>query len=239
MLRVRFIFFGGMVLLALTLVSSAQGTKNAGKPQPSNQAWRETFNTDKANLVDTGRNIYFILEPGYRLTFEHGKDSLIITVLDETKIVDGVKTRIIEERETEGGQLIEVSRNYFAIDKTTNDLYYFGEDVDMYKAGKVTSHEGSWLAGVNGAKFGLMMPAKPKVGDKYYQEQAPKVALDRAEIISVTETAKVPAGAFNNVLHTRESSGLESGNEDKWYAPDVGLIKDAEFVLAKVEKGKK
>jgi hypothetical protein len=239
MLRVRFFFFAGMVLLALTLVASAQGTKDAGKQPPSSQAWRETFDTDKVNLVDTGRNTYFVLEPGYRLTLEHGKDSLMITVLDETKIVDGVKTRIIEERETGGGQLIEISRNYFAIDKTTSDLYYFGEDVDMYRAGKVTSHEGSWLAGANGAKFGLMMPATPKVGDKYYQEQAPKIALDRAEIISVTETAKVPAGAFHDVLHTRESSGLESGSEDKWYAPDVGLIKDAEFVLAKVEKGKK
>jgi hypothetical protein len=43
---------------------------------------------------------------------------------------------------------------------------------------------------------------------------------------------------FKNCLHTKESSALESGTEDKYYAPGVGLIKDAEFVLAKFEKGR-
>jgi len=221
-------------VLAVAALCPAQGAKKGGA-----QAWRETFAVDKANLADTGRNTYFILEPGYRLTFEHGKDTLIVTVLDETKMVDGVKTRIVEERETSGGKLAEVSKNYLVIDRTTHDLYYFGEDVDEYKDGKVTGHEGAWLSGVNGARFGLMLPANPKPGDRYYQEIAPKVAMDRAEVISVSETAKVPAGTFSSVLHTRESSALESGNEDKWYAPNVGLIKDADFVLAKVEPGKK
>ncbi len=167
-----------LLILALATVSSAQGTKKGGE-----QGWRESFAVEKANLADTGRNPYFILEPGYRLTFEHGKDTLVVTVLDETKMVDGVRTRIVEERETSGGQLAEVSRNYFAIDKATHDLYYFGEDVDEYKNGKVTGHEGAWLAGVNDARFGLMLPGKPKPGDKYCQEQAPKVAMDRAEIL--------------------------------------------------------
>ena len=81
------------------------------------------------------------------------------------------------------------------------------------------------------------MPGAPKVGDRYYQEIAPKVAMDRAEVLSTAETVTVPAGTFRNCLHTRESSAIESGSESKWYAPDVGLIKDADFVLAKVEKG--
>jgi hypothetical protein len=227
-------YVGVAVLLSLALVAPAQQAKKSGnKP-----IWQETFNVDKANLGDTGRNTYFILEPGYRLTFEHGKDTLIVTVLDETKVVDGVMTRIVEERETSGGQLVEVSRNYFAIDRTAHDVYYFGEDVDEYRNGKITGHEGAWLSGVNGARFGLMIPANPKPGDRYYQEQAAKVAMDRAEVISITESAKVPAGAFQNVLHTRESSAIEGGSEDKWYAPGVGLIKDAEFTLAKIEKGR-
>jgi hypothetical protein len=233
MLRTR-VMTAMSVLLVLAAIGAGQGNK---KTVP--QGWRESFPVDKANLADTGRNTYFVLEPGYRMSFEHGRDTLVVTVLDEIKIVDGVKTRVVEERETSGGQLAEVSRNYFAIDKTTRDLYYFGEDVDEYKNGRVTGHEGAWLAGLDGARFGLMLPGVPKAGDKYYQEQAPKVAMDRAEIISVTETVKVPAGTFSKVLHTRESSALESGSEDKWYAPDVGLIKDADFVLAKVEKSTK
>jgi hypothetical protein len=202
------------------------------------QAWQDSFPVDKANLADTGRNPYFILEPGYRLTLANAKDTLIVSVLEDTKLADGVRTRVVEERETSGGKLAEVSRNYFAIDRITSDLYYFGEDVDIYKDGKISGHEGAWLAGVNGARFGLMIPGKPAVGARYYQENAPKVAMDRAEIISVTEESKVPAGVFKNCLHTRESSALEKDSEDKWYAPGVGLIKDEDFVLAKVEKGK-
>jgi len=202
------------------------------------QAWRDSFPADKASLADTGSNPYFILEPGYRLTLTNTKDTLIVTVLEDTKLVDGVRTRVVEERETSGGKLAEVSRNYFAIDRITSDLYYFGEDVDTYENGKVSGHEGAWLAGVNGARFGLMIPGKPVMGARYYQENAPKVAMDRAEIISVTEESKVPAGVFKNCLHTRESSALEKGSEDKWYAPGVGLIKDEDFVLAKVERGK-
>jgi hypothetical protein len=199
--------------------------------------FQDTFNVDKATLADKGSNTYMVLEPGYKLILVDGKDTLTITVLDETKMVDGVKTRIVEERETEGGKLAEVSRNYFAIDKATGDVYYFGEDVDMYDAeGKVTGHGGSWLSGVNDAKFGLMMPGKPKVGDRYYQEVAPKVALDRAEVVSVTEKVKVPAGAFKNCLKTRESSSLEKGVEEKLFAPGVGLLKDGGFRLAKIEK---
>ena len=159
-------------------------------------------------------------------------------MLEETKIVDGVTTRVVEERETEGGKLAEVSRNYFAIDNATGDVYYFGEDVDVYKNGKVTGHEGAWLSGVNGAKFGLLVPGAPKVGDRYYQESAPKVAMDRAEVVATNAEIKVPAGTFKNCLHTKESSALESGSEDKYYAPGVGLIKDADFALVKIEKGK-
>jgi hypothetical protein len=71
--------------------------------------------------------------------------------LNETKVVDGVETRVVEENESDKGKPVEISRNYFALDKQTGDVYYFGEDVDIYKDGKVSSHEGAWLAGVHGA----------------------------------------------------------------------------------------
>ena len=215
-----------LAFMALALVTAAFADKG----------WQQTFSVDRANLVDNGRNTYFILEPGYRLRLENRKDSLTITVLNDTRVVDGVTCRVVEERETSSGQLAEVSRNYFAIDLTNKDVYYFGEEVDRYKDGEAVGHEGAWLSGENGAKFGLMMPGKPRVKDKYYQEYAPGVALDRAEIVSTTERFIVPAGIFKNCLRTRESSGLELGREYKLYAPNVGLIKDGSFTLVKVEK---
>jgi hypothetical protein len=151
-------------------------------------------------------------------------------------MVDGVKTRVVEERETKGGRLDEVSRNYFAIDRKTNDVYYFGEETDEYKNGKVVNHEGAWLSGRNGARFGLMMPGAPKPGDKFYQELAPGVAMDRCEIISLGGRMKTPAGEYQDVMCVADSSALESGSERKFHARSVGLLKDGEFVLVKIEK---
>ena len=220
-------FFCVVVAIAFVATTAFPQTK---------QPWRDSFRPDKSSLSDTGRGAYFILEPGYRLRFADGKDTLTVTVLDETRVVDGVKTRVVEERETKNGQAIEVSRNYFALDKTTGDAYYFGEDVDMYKNGKVASHDGTWLSGEKGATFGLFIPGKPTAGDRYYQELAPKVAMDRAEVVSVSDKLKLPAGAFTGCVHTKESSAIEIGSEGKWYAPGVGLIKDAEFVLVGIDK---
>jgi hypothetical protein len=56
---------------------------------------------------------------------------------------------------------------------------YSGEDVDVYKNGKVVEHEGAWLHGSKGATLGLLVPGAPVVGQRYYQEVAPGVAMDR------------------------------------------------------------
>jgi len=200
-------------------------------------AWATDFVTptlpSKADLTSSGSNPYFILQPGYCLTLRSDTGKLVVTVLNETRKVDGVECRVVEERESDNGKLVEVSRNYFAISRKDNTVYYFGEDVDVYdKTGtKVQSHEGTWLAGVRGNKPGIIMPGNPKVGDKYYQEVAPKVAMDRAEIVSLTETLKVPAGTMTNVLKTLETSSIESGKEYKYYAKGIGLIKDADMLL--------
>jgi len=196
--------------------------------------WTRDFNLDGETWSSRGRNPYFILEPGYVLELEGGTVRLVITVLDETRRLDGVETRVIEERETDGGGLVEVSRNYFALSTRTNSVFYFGEDVDIYKGGKVASHDGAWLAGVNGARPGLMMPGLPLLHARHYQEVAPGVAMDRAEIVSLTDVLKTPAGAFRNVLRVAETTPLEPKVRDsKYYARDIGLISDGAVVLVK------
>lgn len=194
--------------------------------------WRTAFIVNKSDLAPTGTNSYLAVQPGRILKLANGKDRLTVSVLSDTKTVDGVVTGLLEEREEKDGKLIEVSRNYFATDSSTGDVYYFGEDVDNYKDGRIISHESTWLAGEKGARFGLMMPGKPKAGDKFYQEIAPKVALDRVEIVSVDETVKTPAGTFKHCVHLRETTPLESDVSHKYYAPGIGMIKDDEFELA-------
>ena len=203
------------------------------------KGWRSKFNVDKKNLVSVGRNPYFILIPGHKIHLSSGSETVIISVLNETKLVDGVETRIVEERESENGKLVEVSRNYFAMDKTTSDVYYFGEDVNMYKDGKVVGHGGAWLSGINGAKFGLIMPGKPVVGDQYYQEIAPTQAMDRAENVTLDARLKTPLKAFTKVLYIRETNPLEPGDvSHKWYVAGIGMIGDDELRLIKVETPK-
>jgi len=194
-------------------------------------AWRESFPVDKADLTATGGNALFSLQPGAQSRYRSGDATLTITVLDETRVVDGVETRIVEEREEVNGVPIEVSRNFFAIDQTTNDVYYFGEEVDIYENGEVVSHEGAWLSGVQGARFGLMIPGTIQLGDRYYQEIAPQVAMDRAEIVAADETVETPAGTFAHCVRIEETTPLEAGRSHKWYAAGVGLVQDAEFVL--------
>ena len=201
-------------------------------PAPSSD-WQKEFNLPSRTLVTKGRNEYFVLEPGFRLELQGGGEKLHITVLDETKKVDGVETRVVEEREWKNGELYEVSRNYFAIDEQTKDVFYFGEEVAFYEKGKVTKNDGSWLAGDQGNKAGLMMPGAPKPRMRYYQEQAPGVAMDRAEIVSLTETCKTPAGTFQRCLKVKETSALNRESEYKYYAPGIGLVRDEDMRLVK------
>jgi hypothetical protein len=195
-------------------------------------AWTSSFAAEPDELVSTGRNLYFILEPGHELVLEGGDVRLTVTVLNETTEVDGVQTRVVEERETKGGALAEVARNYFAISRQTSDVFYVGEHV--YQGGQVVNHNGTWLSGVNGSRFGLIMPGRVLLGARYYQELAPEQAMDRAMIVSVNETVETPAGVFRNCLKVKETTPLERFvTEYKYYAPGIGLVQDGALKLVK------
>jgi hypothetical protein len=214
-----------LALSALALVAVAQ------QPQT---VWEDVFDVDKAALSATGTNPYFSLVPGHRLEYEGDGTRLVISVLEKTKSVDGVTCRVIEEREWEDGELIEVSRNYFAIDTKTKDVYYFGEEVDMYEGGRIVSHEGAWLSGRDGAKFGLMMPGKPTLGRAHYQEIAPKVAMDRAKLVDAKAKVVTPSKTFEDCIKYEETTPLEpKAKEYKYYASGVGLVQDSGLKLVR------
>lgn len=218
-------------LLAATFPLLAQAEeKDAADPD----GYTRSFGESPDDFASTGRNDFFILDPGWVQEYrsDSGKTVLLISVLQETKLVDGVETRVVEEREMDDGEVEEISLNYFAISKRTNNVYYFGEATADYKDGKVTSTHGSWESGKDGAKYGLIMPAVPLLGAKYYQEIAPGEAMDRAEIVSLTETMTVPLGEYKNVVKTTETSPLEpKSSENKYYAAGVGLLKDGSLKL--------
>ena len=243
---------GVIVLLLGGIFILLTGMEVYGQEQPTSpslslstdqttEGWMTSFDLENCDFASNGENSYFVLEPGYQVILGGQENEeelqLIMTVLNETKVVNGIVTRVVEEKETEGGNLVEVSRNYFAMCKPTNNAIYFGEDVDMYEDGKIVSHEGAWLAGENGSKAGMVMPGKVEVGLKFYQEIAPGIAEDRAEIVSVNDTLDTPAGTFKQVLKTEETNPLKPGEKEfKFYAPGIGLIQDEEIKLVMYTK---
>jgi hypothetical protein len=248
--RNLFLVFTTMAVVTLTRMSITTGMEIYGQqqeqqtstpptsPSPISQTteFQDTFNLENCDFNSRGSNTYFILEPGHQSVLEGQEDGevidLVITVLNETKVVDGTETRIVEERESENGELVEISRNYFAVCEPANDVFYFGEDVDDYEDGEIVGHGGAWLAGANGSKAGMIMPGKVEVGLKYYQEIAQGVAEDRAEIIAVNDTLDTPAGNFQNVLKTEETNPLEPDEKEfKFYAPGIGLIQEEAIKL--------
>ena len=147
------------------------------------------------------------------------------TVTDQTRQVMGVTTTVVRDRDYVNGELVEDTHDFFAQD-TDGNVWYFGESSKQIEDGEVASTEGSWLAGENGAKPGIIMPASPRVGDSFAQENAPHIAQDQAKIVSLQGHVVVPFGTFGELLQTRETSPLEPGAAElKFYSPGIGLVK--------------
>lgn len=200
------------------------------------------FRLQDCHFATVGRNPYFPLVPGRLQVLEGKTESGVVERLEirtffETKVVGGIPTRIVEERHTEDGELVEVSRNFFAHCVENGSVFYFGEEVDIYEGGKIVRHDGSWRHGANGAHAGVFMPGLPLLGARYHQEIAPEVALDRAEIVQLDGTVETPAGRFRDVLVTDETTVLEPGVVSaKRYSPGTGLVADGVLRLVAVRE---
>ena len=204
-----------------------------GCPKPPPQRYSQPVQV-KETYRDWGVNPYFALVPGAQAVLE-GKDVVLyITVLPEVVEIAGVKCRVVEEREIEGGKLVEVSRNYLAYDTRDGSVAYFGEDVDIYEADSVVSHEGAWRAGVNGATGGVLFPSPDSVrlGYEYANENAPGVAMDRAKIIRVDFEQETGLGTISHCFEIEETNPLEPGARGrKVIAPLVGIVVDEDLVI--------
>jgi hypothetical protein len=183
-------------------------------------------NYSNDGIVD---NPYFTLTPGTTFTYEgeteDGTEKNVVIVTDETKEILGINATVVWDRVWLEDELIEETFDWYAQDKEGN-VWYLGEDSKEYENGEVVSTEGSWEAGVDGAKPGIIMEADPQVGDQYRQEYYPGHAEDQAEVVSLNEEVTVPFGTFTDCLQTRDSTPLEptTGDEDKYYCTDVGGV---------------
>lgn len=135
-----------------------------------------------------------------------------------------VTAMIVEDRDFSGGHLEEDTLDYF-VQADDGAVYYLGKSVDSYKNGKIVGHGGSWQVGSHGGKPGVLLPAHPFVGQKYQSENVPGIAVENDEILSLTETVTVPTGTYHHCLKVKEMADGEV--EYKYYAPHVGVVKEA------------
>ena len=188
-----------------------------------------TFAFSKSNFHHPLKidNKYFPLKPGttfvYKGTKEGDPTRDTFEVTSKVKVIAGITTREIHDKLFTKGVLTESTQDWFAQDDNGN-VWYFGEFTTDFSSGG--SHEGSWQAGVKGAKAGIIMEAQPKVGDTYNQEVAKGVAEDKATVLSLNDKVCVTYGCFTHVLKTKEFTPLEPGKEEnKFYAQNIGNIK--------------
>jgi hypothetical protein len=188
-----------------------------------------TFTFSKSNFHNPLNidNKYFPLEPGTTFIYKGTKDgepsSDKFQVTNKVKVIQGISTRVIHDNAFVKGKLSESTDDWFAQDDKGN-VWYFGEFTTDIATG---SNEGSWQAGVKGARAGIIMEAQPKVGDTYNEELAKGVAEDKATVLSLNEKVCLPFGCFTHVLKTKNFTPLEPDVvENKFYAPDVGLRRE-------------
>ena len=183
----------------------------------------------------TDPNPLFPLVPGTTYFYQGESEGVPTTNTTEVtcgiRVIEGVTTTIVHDSAFENEMLVEETFDYFAQDKN-GTVWYFGEDTTEFDpvTGEPISTEGTWREGVDDADAGFIMLANPRVGDRYFQEFAPKVAVDLAKVISLDGSATVPYGFFDDLLVTKETSQLDPGVvENKYYASGIGFIR-AEMV---------
>lgn len=175
-------------------------------------------------------NAYFPMEVGKQWVLESGSERVQVTVLDETEVVAGVTTRVVEEREWEDGELKEVSRNFFA-QASDGTICYFGEDVDVFRGDGSVTHDGAWRADAAGSRPGIIMPGNPRPGMRFQTEVAPGVAEDGGLIVALGREIQVPAGTFTETVRVVEINPLEDEEEPNVYAAGVGIVLDEDLEL--------
>ena len=186
---------------------------------------------DPANFVAVIDNRYFPLPVGARWLYRGEEDGEVqvdeMTVTPDHKTIMGVPAVVVRDTLRDAhGDLLEDTFDWYAQDRAGN-VWYFGEDTKEYENGKVTSTEGSWEGGVDGALPGIIMPASPEVGDAYRQEFDKGNAEDLATVVRTGQRVTTPAGTYTNVLVTKEWTPLEAKVvEEKFYAPGVGTVRE-------------
>lgn len=202
-------------------------SERAGSDLPQSD---EPVDLDPAEFTADVTNPWFPLKPGtrwiYRETTEDGEVvKVVVTATPVTRtIANDITARVVRDTVTLDGEIIEDTLDWYAQDKD-GTVWYLGEDTAEFEDGKISTREGSFEAGVDGAHAGVIMPASPEVGMTYRQEYYEGEAEDNGEVLALGQQASVPAGEYDDLVKTADTTPLEPDVlEYKYYASGVGLV---------------
>lgn len=199
-------------------------------PAASAQASLRAINP--SDYVARVTNPWFPLKPGTVSTYRGVKDGKpsrdVVTVTPGTKMIQGVRTTIVRDSLFLAGRLEERTTDWYAQDQGGN-VWYFGEaTAELDRKGRVTSTEGSWQAGVHGARAGIYMPGRPRIGQSGLQEFYRGHAEDHFRVLRLSASVRVPFITTNHALLTEEWTPLEPAVLDhKYYVRGIGVVKEA------------
>ncbi len=176
-------------------------------------------------------NPWFPLSPGTTYVYRGVRDGQpsrdVFTVTHSTKMIEGVRCTAVSDRLYLRARLHERTTDWYAQDRR-GAVWYFGEQTaELDKQGHVTSREGSWQSGVDGAKAGIYMSAHPRVGQSFRQELYVGHADDHFRVLSLNASVNVPYVSSRHALLTKEWTPLEPAVIDhKLYVRGIGTVKE-------------
>jgi hypothetical protein len=211
------------VMLVLGLLLAFVSSATAASEGP--------ISPDPGNFVARVDNPWFPLAPGTTFVYRGVKDGKsardVVTVTHSTKRIQGVRCTAVADRLYLAGGLEERTTDWYAQDRRGN-VWYFGESTaELDRAGHVTSTEGSWQAGRDGAQAGIFMTARPAVGQSRRQEYYKGHAEDHFAVVSLRARVSVTYVSSIRALLTKEWTPLEPGTLDhKYYVRGIGNVKE-------------
>lgn len=203
------------------------GEQAKERKQVCNQVGKAAYDPviNPADFSTTINNPLLPMKPGSVFVYQNLTENaeVTITVTNQTITLAGVTCIVVHDVNTVDGDIEEDTFDYYA-QHTNGSVWYFGEDTISYDNG-VASTEGSWRAGVDGAKAGIVMLAAQPLGKTYRQEFMLGEAEDVARTVAVNQSVAVPYGTFNTAFMTKDSTPIEPGKfERKYYVPGVGMV---------------
>ena len=182
-------------------------------------------------------NKWLPLRPGTQFVFEGtanrtrsgGAHKVVFTVTDVAKWIDGVRTLVVWDRDINEGQLVEEELAFFAQDRE-GTVWNMGEYPEELEDGEVVGAPSTWIPGVDEARPGIAMHARPQPNSpEYVQGFAPSVDFfDKAVVSKAGQRTCVPVACYEDVLVIDEwdpNQQPEDGHQFKFHAPGVGVVR--------------